>query len=193
MEPMELTLALMTGVGLAAACGFRIFIPPLCISIAAKAGHLTLAESFDWMASTPALIVFASATLLEIGGYYIPFIDNLLDAVAAPSAVVAGTVVTASQVGDTSPLLTWSLAIIAGGGSAGLVQGLTTVARQFSSLATAGFGNPIVSTVEAGSALVMTALAVLMPLVAVLAVLVLLAFAVKKIFFRPKEPLEATA
>ena len=182
---METTLvSIAIGVGLAAACGFRIFVPLLVISAAARGGHLELADSFEWMASTPALIAFGTATALEIAAYYIPFFDNLLDTVATPSAVVAGVVATASQVADLDPLMGWSVAIIGGGGAAGAVQGLTAVTRQISSLATAGFGNPLLSTAEAGASLVMTALSILVPLAAVFGVLVLFTIAVKKIFFR---------
>ncbi len=187
---MESTLvSIAIGVGLAAACGFRIFVPLLIISAAARGGHLELAESFEWMSSTPALIAFGSATLLEILAYYVPFFDNLLDTVATPSAVVAGAVATASQVADLDPLMGWSVAVIGGGGAAGVIHGLTAVTRQISSLATAGFGNPLLSTAEAGASVVMTALAILVPMFAAVAVLVLLFFATKKLFFsrRPAE------
>ncbi len=183
---METTfVSIAIGVGLAAACGFRIFVPLLIISAAARGGHLDLAEGFQWMGTTPALIAFGSATALEIAAYYIPFFDNLMDTAATPSAVVAGVMATASQVADLDPLLGWSVAIIAGGGAAGTVQGLTAVTRQISSVATAGFGNPVLSTAEAGASIVMTVLSILLPLVAVFGVLVLLYVAVKKIFFRP--------
>ena len=181
---MDSTLvSIAIGVGLAAACGFRIFVPLLIISAAARSGHLELAESFQWMGTTPALIAFASATALEILAYYVPFFDNLLDSVATPSAVVAGVVATASQVADLDPLLGWSVAIVGGGSAAGVVQGLTAVTRQASSLATAGFGNPLLSTAEAGASVMMTTLAILVPLVAAVGVLVLLFIAAKRLFF----------
>ncbi|MEM7353070.1 MAG: DUF4126 domain-containing protein [Acidobacteriota bacterium] len=186
---METTfLSIAIGLGLAAACGFRIFVPLLIISLAGRGGHLELAESFQWMESTPALITFGSATLVEVLAYYIPFLDNLLDSIATPSSVVAGTVATATQVSDLDPLLGWSVAIIGGGGAAGAVQGLTTITRGFSSMATAGFGNPLFSTFEAGASVVMTLLAIVVPLVAAFGVLLLLFFAIKKIFFRTPTP-----
>ncbi len=182
---METTiLSIAIGLGLAAACGFRIFVPLLIISLASRGGHLALTESFEWMASTPAMVAFGCATLVEIAAYYIPFFDNLLDTIATPSAVVAGVVATGSQVTDLDPLLGWSVAIIAGGGAAGSIQGLTTVTRQFSSVATAGFGNPILSTVEAGASIGMTVLAIVLPFVAAIGVLLMLFIAMKKIFFR---------
>lgn len=184
---MESTLVCIAiGVGLAAACGFRIFVPLLLISLAARGGHLGLADSFEWLASTPALIAFATATVLEVGAYYVPFLDNLLDSVATPSAVVAGIVAAASQVTELDPLLGWSVAIVAGGGSAGTIQGLTSVARGLSTMATGGFANPLFSTAEAGAAVVMTILSIVLPFAAVVAVLILLFVAVKKIFFRER-------
>lgn len=182
---METTLlSIAIGLGLAAACGFRIFVPLLMISLASRGGHLELAESFEWMGSTPAMLAFGSATLLEIAAYFIPFLDNLLDTIATPSSVVAGVMATGSQVTDLDPLLGWSVAIVAGGGAAGSIQGLTAVTRQFSSLATGGFGNPIFSALEAGASIVMTVLAIVVPMVAALGVLILLFVAAKKIFFR---------
>lgn len=193
MEMPALLVSLMTGFGLSAACGFRIFVPLLVMNLAAKAEYLSLSSGFDWIGSTPATIVFASATVIEIGAYYVPFIDNLLDALAAPTAVVAGTLVTASQIGEMNPLLSWSLAAIVGGGAAGVVQGLTTAVRQVSAFATAGFGNPLVSTAEAGASVAMTVLMLVVPTLTVLALLVLLYWAARKVFFRHRVEAEPTA
>lgn len=190
MEPAVIESTLLScavGLGLAAACGFRIFIPMLVMSLAARADYLSLGDNFEWIASTPALVTFSIATLLEIGAYYIPFLDNLLDTVATPSAVVAGVIASASQVSEIHPFFGWAVAIIAGGGAAGLIQGLTTFGRQFSSLATAGFGNPILSTLEAGASIVFTLLAVFVAPLAAILVLALVFVACKKIFFRSSD------
>ncbi len=182
MEPV--IFSVLVGVGLSAACGFRVFLPLLILNLAVRYDYLSLAGGFEWMGSTPALIAFASATALEVGAYYIPLVDNVLDAAAAPSAVVAGVLTTASQVADMHPMLAWSVAIVAGGGAAGSVQGLTTVTRQLSTLATGGFGNPLFSTFEAGASVVMAVVAITLPLVATAVLLVLLYYAAKKILFR---------
>ena len=100
---MELILSIALGVGLSAACGFRIFVPLLVVSAAAQGGYLTLSPGFQWMAGYPALVTFAVATVLEILAYYIPWVDNLLDTIATPAAVVAGAVVTAAVVTDVAP------------------------------------------------------------------------------------------
>src|ERR1043165_1472954 len=117
MEPL---LAICLGIGLSAACGFRVFVPLLVMSIASLSGHLTLAPGFQWIGTYPALVTFSAATIAEIAGYYIPWVDHLLDTIATPAAIVAGTVITAAAVGDMSPILKWSLAAIAGGGVAGI-------------------------------------------------------------------------
>jgi hypothetical protein len=167
---MELLLSLCVGMGLSAACGFRVFVPLLVMSVAANAGHLQLAPSFDWIGSPMALATFGLATVLEVGAYYIPWVDNFLDTVATPAAVCAGTVVTASMVTDVSPFLKWSLAAVAGGGVAASVQASTVLARALSFTGTGGLANPLVATVELGGSVLTSILAVVAPVLAIMLV-----------------------
>jgi hypothetical protein len=171
---METILSFMVGLGLSAACGFRVFVPLLVVSIAAHSGHLSLASGFEWMGSDAALIAFAVATAVEIAGYYIPWVDHLLDTLATPAAVVAGTIITASLVADMSPFFRWTLAAIAGGGLAGAVQVSTVVARGLSTATTGGLANPIFATAELGGSLVTSLMALVVP---VLTVVLLVGFA----------------
>ena len=173
----ETLLSVMIGLGLSAACGFRIFVPLLVISIASLAGHLTLSPGFDWIGSYPALLAFAVATALEIAGYYIPWLDHLLDVIGAPAATIAGIIVMASVVTDVSPFLRWSLAVIAGGGVAATFHGVTGMTRMASSAKTGGLANPLLSTAEAGGATVFSVLAVAAPIAGGLAVLAFLVIA----------------
>src|SRR5687768_218879 len=160
---MQEILSVCMGIGLAAACGFRIFIPPLVMSIAAVSGNLTLSPGFQWIGTYPALITFGVATALEITAYYVPWLDNLLDSIATPAAVVAGTVVTASMVSGMSPFLQWTLAVIAGGGAAGLVQTATVVTRAASTATTGGIANPLIATGEWVLSLLMSFLTLVVP------------------------------
>lgn len=164
---MDTLLAICLGIGLSAACGFRVFVPLLVMSMASLSGHLTLAPGFQWIGTYPALVTFSVATVVEIGGYYIPWVDHLLDTMATPAAIVAGTVITAAMVSNMSPMLKWTLAAIAGGGAAGLVQGTTVLARGVSTATTGGLGNPFFATIELGGALFTSVLALLAPLLAV--------------------------
>ncbi len=170
---MEIASSVGLGVGLAAACGFRVFLPVLVMGLAARAGFLEVTDGFEWMAATPALLTVAVAMACEIGAYYIPWLDNLLDTVAMPAAVIAGTVVAAANVETGSPLLSWSLAAVTGGGAAAVVQAGTTLLRGASTLATAGLGNPVVSTAETGGAVGLSLLAIALPVLALAAVLAL--------------------
>ena len=179
---METMLSVFIGVGLAAACGFRIFVPLLIMSIASLTGQLALSPEFSWIATYPALAAFSIATIFEIAAYYIPWVDNLLDTIAVPAATVAGTIVMASAVSDMTPFLKWGLAVIVGGGVAGTVQGFTSITRIASTATTGGIGNPVVSTAEAGGSVVMSILAITVPIVAVIAVVVIIFFAFRKIF-----------
>ena len=119
---METLLAICVGIGLSAASGFRVFVPMLGMSIASSSGHLELASSFEWIGSPVAVVAFSIATILEVGAYYVPWVDNLLDSIATPAAIAAGTITTGSMVGDVSPFLQWGLALVAGGGTAGVVR-----------------------------------------------------------------------
>ncbi|MBD9269937.1 MAG: DUF4126 domain-containing protein, partial [Akkermansia sp.] len=116
---MEAVMGVLLGIGLGAACGFRIFVPLLVASIAIHGGFLTVTPEFAWLGGTPALITLSIATLLEIAGYYLPVIDNTLDVLGAPAAVIAGTILAAGFIGHMDPMLQWGLAAIAGGGAAG--------------------------------------------------------------------------
>ena len=171
---MEVASVLL-GIGLSAAVGFRLFIPFLLMSIASRFGLMELSSGFDWLGSTPALILLGTATVLEVGAYFIPFFDNLLDTIATPAAVVCGTIVMASTVVEMDPLIKWTMAVIAGGGTAGLIKGATATTRVASSTTTGGLGNPVVATVETGGSLVLSILAIFIPIIAgVVAVLILI-------------------
>jgi len=187
---METVLSICVGIGLSAACGFRVFVPLLVMSIASLSGHMTLAHGFQWIGTYPALISLSVATSLEIAGYYVPWLDHLLDTLATPASIVAGTIVTASAVGDMSPFLKWTLAVIAGGGAAGLVQGATVMARAVSTATTGGLANPVVSTFELGGAVLTSVLAVVAPVLAVLLLVTIMAVFGRKLLrkFRNRSP-----
>jgi hypothetical protein len=162
----EAILSLSIGVGLAAAAGFRVFIPLLMLGIAARAHLLNLNDGFAWLGSAPAIAAFSIATLVEIGAYYIPAIDNFLDILAGPLAVVSGVLAAAAVITDMPPLLRWFLVVVAGGGTAGVVQGLTSIVRLKSTVFTAGLGNFVIATLEWMGSLIASIIAILVPIIA---------------------------
>jgi len=178
---METLLGIPIGIGLSAACGFRVFVPLLVMNIASLTGHLHLGPGFEWMGSPYATVAFGTATLAEILAYYIPWLDHILDLIASPAAIIAGTVVTASMVLEMSPFLKWTLAIVAGGGAAAIVQGMTVALRTKSSALTAGMGNPLVATGELAGSVVTALLAVIVPILCLILVASLCIFVTWKI------------
>ena len=168
---MESVLSVIVGLGLAASCGFRVFVPLLVTSVAAIAGYLELAEGFAWIGTWTAFSAFAIAAFLEIAAYYIPWLDNLLDTIASPIGVIAGVILFAASVTELDPLLHWSLAIIAGGGSAGIVQGGTVITRAISTATTGGLANFAVSTLETVAGFFFAVMSIVVPLLAIVLLL----------------------
>jgi Domain of unknown function (DUF4126) len=167
-------IAIAIGIGLAAATGFRVFLPLLIAGAASRWGGLPLANSFQWLSSTSALLALGTASVIEVAAYYIPLVDHVLDVVAGPAAVFAGVLASASAMADIPPGIMWPVAIIGGGGIAGLTKAMSALVRAKSGLATGGFANPLVSTGETAGAIVTAVAAIIVPLICLLALFVLL-------------------
>jgi len=180
--------SILLGIGLAASVGFRIFVPLFALSIASYYNVIPLNDNWEWISGIPALVTLGIATFVEIIAYLIPWLDNALDTIAVPLAAVAGTAVVLSTAADLEPLVTWSLAIIAGGGTATAIKTSTSTTRLASTATTGGVANPIVSTVETGSSIIMAVLAFIAPVLAILIVVVVL-WLMFKVFkwFKPKK------
>lgn len=165
---MEEVLSIVLGISLASAVGFRVFIPFLVISLAGYFNFFELNENWQWIGTPSAIITFSVATLVEILAYFIPFVDNLLDTIAVPIAGIAGAVIMLSTIGEFNPLLTYTLAILAGGGTAAMVKSATSTSRLASTAVTAGIGNPVVSTIESFFSTILSLSAIFVPFLAVL-------------------------
>lgn len=193
----ESALAIVVGLGLAASCGFRVFVPMLVASVAAHAGYLNVASGFEWLGTWTALVAFAVATIIEIGAYYVPWLDHLLDTIATPMSVIAGAVLFAASMTDFAPFWQWSLAIIAGGGSAGVVQSGSVLARLASTTTTGGLANFAVSTIETLAGFFFSVLAIVIPVLALVLLLAVIGGmyyvgrpVLRKLFAKPREERE---
>jgi hypothetical protein len=160
-------IELMLGISLSAAAGFRVFVPLLALSAAAVLGHVDLPAKFDWIENPQALGLFAIAGVLEIIGYSIPWADHLLDILATPAAIAAGTIVAASSTPDLNPLVQWTLALVVGGGTAGITKGLLNILRGTSTVTTGGLANPLLAALELLIATTLSALALTVPVLAI--------------------------
>lgn len=179
---LQIVIQVLLGVALSAVCGYRIFVPFLAMGIAGMAGYIQFADGFAWIASWPALLVFGVATIVEIAAYFIPHLDNILNAIALPAGAVAGAVVAASVISDMDPMLKWTLAIIAGGGAATVTGLLSNGAHQLSTAVSAGFANPIVSAAESAGTVAASVISIAMPIVGV--TLFVLVVVVSVVFIR---------
>lgn len=168
------------GIGLAAATGFRVFVPLLVAGLAARADYISLVDSFSWLESTPALIALGTAAGLETLAFYVPGVDHVLDVLAGPLAIIAGVLASASVMVEM-PEARWSIALIAGGGIAALTKTTAALVRVKSTALTGGLGNPIVSTAETAGATTISVLAILAPMICVVAALALLIFVFRRL------------
>ena len=169
-------LSIFLGIGLAASVGFRVFLHLFALSLVSHFGVWELNESWQWVGSLAAVITLGVATIVEIIAYYIPYLDNLLDSIAIPLAAIAGTAVMVSTVADLNPVITWSLAIIAGGGTATAIAGSSSATRLTSTATTGGLGNPVVSTLETGTAMTLSIFSIFLPIVGFILVLIVIFF-----------------
>ncbi len=155
-------------------------MPLLVMNLASLTGHLHLSPGFEWIGSHYTSIAFGTATLVEVLAYYIPWLDHILDLIASPAAIIAGILATASMVMELSPFLKWTLALIAGGGAAAVVQGVTVLLRAKSSALTAGTGNVFVSSLELVGSIITALLAVIVPMVCLVLIALLCIFVIWK-------------
>jgi len=194
-EYIPYLISLFVGVGLAAATGFRVFLPIFLISLGSYLGWFPLAASFSWMSGISVVIGTGIAMICEIAAYYLPFIDNVLDSITVPLATVAGTILVAGQFTEINSFVQWALALIAGGGTAATISAAMAGTRALSSSTTAGIANPIVSTVETLFSTIMSFISIFLPILAIVLVAILLLMTYKfskkiwnKLQTKPKQP-----
>lgn len=170
---LQYILPAFIGIGLAAASGFRVFLPMFMVSLASYLGWIPMSDSFEWLSGLPTLITTGIAMIVEILAYYIPFVDHLLDSISIPLATIAGSVLFASQFADLGAFPQWSLALIAGGGTAAAISSGFAGTRAASTATTGGLGNSVVATGETAGAGILTILTVLAPIIAGIIAIVL--------------------
>ncbi|MFN8355583.1 MAG: DUF4126 domain-containing protein [Spirosomataceae bacterium] len=176
-----LITSISLGIGLAACCGFRVFVPLLVTNISYLAGYATPSVGFEWMGTWGAFALLATATVIEIIAYYVPLLDNLLDHLATPAAFIAGTLLMTSLLPESQPIAKWALGLILGGGSAGVIQVGTHLLRLGSTATTGGIGNPIVATAENGLSIFLSILALLLPILVAIGMIFFIFWLIKRL------------
>lgn len=193
MSHTEVIIAIIAGIALSACCGFRIFIPLLIATFGVRFGFIPS----EWINEASVHLIrndvftaaITVATVIEIAAYKIPFIDNFLDTIAAPLAVIAATLLSSSffTFAEDS-YMRFILGAITGGLGAGIIQASTSAVRATSSQWTAGLGNPIFALIETITAFIGSLVAVLFPILGILLILLMCwgSLWLLKRFFRTK-------
>jgi len=177
MNSSMLAVDLLLAISLSAASGFRIFVPFFTLSLAAVIGHIDLPSTLDWAETPQALALFGLALILEVIGFSIPWFDHTVDVIATPAAVIAGTLLTAAIAPDMDPLIRWTLALTAGGGTAGATKSLMALLRGASTALSGGLANPLFALGELLASIALSVLAVTVPIAAGIIVLGLMGLA----------------
>ena len=177
MDALQVLIAASTGLGLAAASGFRVFLPPFLMAVWVRVGFLDVnieGTEFEAFSSDVSILLLGVASLSEILAYKIPWMDNMLDSLATPMAGLAGVSVVAVSLEGADPSVQWALAIIAGGGTSLSIQSATVAGRGLSSMFTLGLANPFFSLIEDIASVLLIFIALLAPLVALCASMILI-------------------
>jgi len=181
MQEVTIIMATLMGISLAAASGFRVFLPPFLLSLAARFNVVwfldidLIGTQFEFFTSTLSIVVLGIATVAEFAAFYAPWVDSVLDTIATPASIVAGIAMTAIVLEGNDPIIQWTIAIVAGGGVAATIQSATVATRGLSSTFTFGLGNSAVATGENVASVALTLIAILIPFLSALFVLLIVA------------------
>ena len=181
MQEVTIIMATLMGISLAAASGFRVFLPPFLLSLAARFNVVwfldidLIGTQFEFFTSTLSIVVLGIATVAEFAAFYAPWIDNALDTIATPASIMAGVAMTAIVLEGNDPIIQWAIAIVAGGGVAATIQSATVATRGLRSTFTFGVGNSAVATGENVASVALTLIAILIPFLSALFVLLIVA------------------
>ena len=195
MQEVTIIMATLMGISLAAASGFRVFLPPFLLSLAARFNVVwfldidLIGTQFEFFTSTLSIVVLGIATVAEFAAFYAPWVDSVLDTIATPASIVAGVAMTAIVLEGNEPIIQWTIAIVAGGGVAATIQSATVAIRGLSSTFTFGLGNPAVATSENVASVALTLIAILIPFLSAFFVLLIVALLLR-MKRKKKEPVD---
>jgi hypothetical protein len=164
-QMVEFLKTVALAIALASVAGLRAWLPLLLAGLLSRAGLLSLGPSFQFLASTQALVLFGLATVIEVVGDKVPVVDHALDLIGTPLRPAAGALLAASAMASVrDPLLALALGTAVGVPSALVPHVGKAMLRSASTAFTAGIANPVLSLLEDMIALATFVLAVLAPL-----------------------------
>ncbi|MBP6015698.1 MAG: DUF4126 domain-containing protein [Candidatus Promineofilum sp.] len=178
---IEAISGLSAAFGLSGSAGLNAYIPLLLVALAARFPMgdplVKLQAPYDLMGSWWAIGLLAVLLVVEIVADKIPAVDTVNDGIQTFVRPAAGAILFAGStnvISDIHPVLALGAGLLVAGG----VHATKTVARPVVTVTTAGVGNPIVSTLEDIVALVVSLLALVLPIIAAVLLLGFLIFIV---------------
>lgn len=174
MTDAEATYAFLAGLLLAAATGFRVFLPLCALSWMIRFDVIAVSDSFEWLANDAALIALSTAVVLEFIGDKFPAVDSALDSLGTILKPIAGAIVLTASLSEWNPVYATIIGIAAGGAAAEGIHLLKSSGRVVANMATLGIAAPVISLFEDVFTIFLIVAAVLFPLIAlaILAVII---------------------
>src|SRR4029453_7369827 len=176
----EIVLEVLTGTGLAASAGLNAYIPLLTMGLLARfTGLIDLPVGWEWLADGWVIGILAVLLAVEVVADKVPIVDHFNDVVQTVVRPTAGGLafgagsasqtVTVTDPGSFFSSHQW-VPISAGLGIALGVRGLKARARPVVNATTAGVGAPVASTAEDFSSVVLSLMAILVPILVLIGI-----------------------
>jgi hypothetical protein len=157
----------LTGLGLAAPAGLNAWVPLLVLALSDRlTDKVNLTQPYDFLSSTGVIILLLVLLGIEIVVDKIPGFDranDLIQSVFRPAAGAILLMATTNDRGVINPVI----AMVLGLAVAGAIHAVKTISRPAITLSTGGLGNPIVSMIEDGVAILASILAIVLPILAI--------------------------
>ncbi|ORB26593.1 DUF4126 domain-containing protein [Mycolicibacterium parafortuitum] len=182
-------MELLTGFGLATAAGLNAYIPLLALGLLARfTGLVTLPAGWEWLTNGWVMVIVAVLLVVEVVADKVPALDSVNDAVQTFVRPAAGGIVFGSGTSAQTAVVTdpaafaqsgqWIPVLI--GIAIALVVSLTkSTVRPAANVATAGMAAPVLSTAEDIASVALVFVAILVPMLVLVALLALAWVAVR--------------
>jgi hypothetical protein len=177
---------ILTGTGLAASSGLNAYIPLLTLGLLSRyTDTVTLPAGWQWLDGGWALVILGVLLSVEMVADKVPIVDSINDVVQTVVRPTAGGLAFGATATSDSVTVSDPGSFFSGGAwvpvAVGVVLALVVhaskaTARPAVNAASGGFAAPVVSTLEDAAALGMSLLALLAPILVVVALAALIGF-----------------
>ena len=179
-------LEILTGTGLAAAAGLNAYIPLLLMGIAGRIDWIQLPNGWLWLENEWVMVILGVLFIIEIIADKVPAVDSVNDWIQTAVRPASGGIVFAGGIGTSTVAVddpgnffssgAW-IPVVIGIVLALLMSLAKSAVRPVANIATGGAAAPALSTAEDGASVVLVILAIVAPVLVLIALgLVILCF-----------------